>query len=181
MSAIPEDFINKTAKLSEEITRPFSNSSKIYIEGSRPDIRVAMREIKQADTPASFGFEQIPPIPVYDTSGPFTDPDIEIDLMKGMPDVRAAWIEERADTELLDGPSSEYGRERLEDPGLQHLRFEHIRKPRRAKSGANVSQMHYARQGIVTPEMEFIAIRENQKMEEMRELYKNQHPGQLRS
>ena len=95
MSAIPDDFINKTAKLSEQITRPFGNTKKIYIEGSRPDLKVGMREIHQADTPDSMGFEHNPPIPVYDTSGPFTDPEVEIDLMQGIPDVRSAWIEER--------------------------------------------------------------------------------------
>ncbi|MDH5471741.1 MAG: phosphomethylpyrimidine synthase ThiC [Gammaproteobacteria bacterium] len=183
MSAIPEDFINKTAKLSEEITRPFTNSRKIYIQGSRPDIRVAMREINQSDTPASLGFETNPPIPVYDTSGPFTDPDIEIDLMKGMPDIRSNWIEERNDTELLNGPSSEYGQTRQNDPQLAHLRFEHIRQPRKAKAGKNVSQLHYARQGIITPEMEYVAIRENMRLTELRKdpayskLLK-QHPGQ---
>ena len=169
MSAIPDDFIQKTAKLSEEITRPFTQSKKIYIEGSRPDIKVAMREIHQDDTSASFGLEQNPPIPVYDTSGPFTDPNIEIDLMKGMPDVRGDWIEERNDTELLEGPTSEFGIQRQNDPELAHLRFEHIRRPRKAKAGKNVTQMHYARQGIVTPEMEYVAIRENMRLTELRQ------------
>ena len=115
MSAIPDDFVRKTAKLSEQVTRPFPHSRKVYVQGSRADIRVGMREIYQDDTPASFGFEVNPPIPVYDTSGPFTDPDIDIDLMKGMPDVRSAWIEERADTECLDGPSSSFGQQRQND------------------------------------------------------------------
>ncbi|MDH5484593.1 MAG: phosphomethylpyrimidine synthase ThiC [Gammaproteobacteria bacterium] len=168
MSAIPEDFISRTAKLSEEVTRPFSNSRKIYVQGSRPDIRVGMREIQQTDTSAELGFEVNPPITVYDTSGPFTDPDMDIDLMKGMPDVRAGWIEERGDTELLDGPTSEFGTQRQNDPELSHLRFEHIRQPRRAKAGKNVSQMHYARQGIITPEMEYVAIRENMRLSEQR-------------
>ena len=132
MSAIPEDFIKKTAKLSEEVTRPFSNSRKIYVQGSRDDIRVGMREIQQDNTADSYGFEINPPIPVYDTSGPFSDPDIEIDLMKGLPDVRTPWILERNDTEELEGPSSEFGSERQQDPELAHLRFEHIHKPRRA-------------------------------------------------
>ena len=183
MSAIPEDFISKTAKLSEEVTRPFTGSQKIYVQGSRDDIRVGMREIQQADTADSIGFEKNPPITVYDTSGPFTDPDIDVDLMKGMPDVRTAWIEERDDTELLDGPSSEYGSERQNDPELAHLRFEHIRQPRKAKAGKNVTQMHYARQGIITPEMEYVAIRENMRLNEMRKdpAYKKllkQHPGE---
>ena len=168
MSAIPDDFIKKTAKLSEEVTRPFTGSKKIYVEGSRPDIRVAMREISQSDTSASFGIEKNPPIPVYDTSGPFTDPDIEIDLMKGMPDLRTTWIEEREVTEILDGPSSEYGHERKNNVDPSHLRFEHIRAPRRAKAGKNVTQMHYARQGIITPEMEYVAIRESMRLQELR-------------
>lgn len=183
MSAIPEDFIQKTAKLSEEVTRPFSNSRKIYVQGSRDDIRVGMREIQQDDTSDSIGFETNPPIPVYDTSGAFSDPDVEIDLMKGLPSVRTNWILERGDTEELDGPSSEYGTARQHDPALAHLRFEHIQKPRRALAGKNVSQMHYARQGIITPEMEYVAIRENQRLTELREdpAYKKllkQHPGE---
>ena len=183
MSAIPEDFIQKTAKLSEEVTRPFSNSRKIYVQGSRDDIRVGMREIQQDDTSDSIGFETNPPIPVYDTSGAFSDPDVEIDLMKGMPSVRANWILERNDTEELDGPTSEYGTQRQDDPALAHLRFEHIQKPRRALAGKNVSQMHYARQGIITPEMEYVAIRENQRLTELRAdpAYKKllkQHPGE---
>ncbi len=168
MSAISEDFIQKTANLSEEVTRPFYKSRKIYIEGSRPDIRVPMREISQEATAASFGAEENPPIPVYDTSGPFTDPDQKIDLMQGMPDLRSRWIEERGDTEPLAGPTSEYGLARQDNPALEHLRFEHIRAPHRAKAGRNVTQMHYARQGIITPEMEFVAIRENCQLQAMR-------------
>jgi phosphomethylpyrimidine synthase len=168
MSAISEDFIQRTANLSEEVTRPFYKSRKIYIEGSRPDIRVPMREISQEATAASFGAEENPPIPVYDTSGPFTDPDQKIDLMQGMPDLRSRWIEERGDTEPLAGPTSEYGLARQDNPALAHLRFEHIRAPHRAKAGHNVTQMHYARQGIITPEMEFVAIRENCQLQAMR-------------
>jgi len=161
MSAIPEEFVQKTSELSAGVTQPFPGSRKIYVEGSRPDLRVGMREILQADTPASLGAETNPPITVYDTSGPYTDPDVTIDLLKGLPSVRAAWIDERNDTQLLDEPSSEFGRIRAADSELASLRFEHIRKPRRAKAGANVSQMHYARQGTITPEMEYVAIREN--------------------
>ena len=168
MNAIPEAFVKKTAELSEEVTKPFSNSRKIYVEGSRPDIRVGMREILQDDTSDSIGAEENPPIPVYDTSGPFTDPEVTIDLMQGIPDIRANWINDRDDTETLDGPTSEFGQARQGDPELSHLRFEHIRTPRRAKAGKNVSQMHYARQGIITPEMEYVAIRENVKIEELR-------------
>ena len=183
MSAIPEDFIKKTSELSAEVTRPFAGARKVYVQGSRDDIRVPMREIEQAPTSASFGEEENPPITVYDTSGPFTDPDIKIDLLKGMPDVRSAWIAERDDTEQLAGPSSEFGQARQSDPELANLRFEHIRAPRRARAGRNVTQMHYARQGIITPEMEFVAIRENKRLDAMRadprysKLLK-QHPGQ---
>ena len=161
MSAIPEEFLKKTAKLSKEVTQPFSGSRKIYVQGSRPDIRVPMREIEQSSAHNLDGTEaeKNPPITVYDTSGPFTDPDVTIDLMKGMPEVRTPWIEERGDTEMLSGPTSEFGKKRQNDPELAQLRFEHIRAPRRAKAGSNVSQMHYARKGIITPEMEFVAIR----------------------
>jgi phosphomethylpyrimidine synthase len=178
MSVIPEDFIKKTAQLSEDVTRPFPNSRKIHVQGSRPDIQVPMRQIQQADTAASFGVENNPPITVYDTSGPYSDQAADIDLLAGLPEVRTAWIEARNDTQLLDGPSSEFGRERQSDTELAHLRFEHIRQPRRARAGQNVSQMHYARQGIITPEMEYVAIRENLLLEEMRDsgLLK-QHPG----
>ncbi|HHI94583.1 MAG TPA: phosphomethylpyrimidine synthase ThiC [Gammaproteobacteria bacterium] len=171
MSAIPEEFLQKTAKLSAEVTQPFPNSTKIYVQGSRPDIRVPMREITQSPTHNLDGSEaeSNPPIIVYDTSGPFTDPAVNVDLMKGMPEVRSTWIEERDDTEVLSGPTSEYGGQRQNDPELAQLRFEHIRAPRRARSGANVSQMHYARQGIITPEMEYVAIRETQRLDELRE------------
>lgn len=183
MSAIPEEFIKNTARLSEEVTRPFSNSKKIYVQGSREDIRVGMREIQQDDTSDSLGFEVNPPITVYDTSGPFSDPDVEIDLMKGLPDVRSGWVLERNDTEELDGPTSDFGQQRQDAAELASLRFEHIRKPRRALAGKNVSQMYYARQGIITPEMEYVAIRENQRLSEFRKdpAYKKllkQHAGE---
>ena len=118
MSAIPEEFITKTARLSEEVTRPFANSRKIYVEGSRPDLRVPMREVAQSPTHTSGEAEENPPIYVYDTSGPYTDPTVKIDLMKGMPDVRGAWIEERGDSELLAAATSDYGRARQGDPAL---------------------------------------------------------------
>ncbi|MBD3617859.1 MAG: phosphomethylpyrimidine synthase ThiC [Chromatiales bacterium] len=183
MSAIPQEFIKKTAELSEDVTRPFPNSKKIYIEGSRPDIQVGMREIACAPTMTTGTPEENPPITVYDTSGLYTDPSAKIDLMKGLPALREKWILERNDTETLDGPSSEYGRSRQEDPALAELRFEHIRTPRRAKPGHNVSQMHYARQGIITPEMEYVAIRENCRLNELRadpryQKLLKQHPGQ---
>jgi phosphomethylpyrimidine synthase len=179
MSAVLKD-ATETTNSSVKIDS-YPASEKVYVQGSRPDIRVPMRKITLSDTPVHFGSEKgaekNPPLYVYDTSGVYTDPNVEVDLKKGLSSVRSAWILERNDTEELAGPSSDFGRQRLEDPATANLRFEHIRKPRRAKTGANVSQMHYARQGIITPEMEFIAIRENQKMEEMRHLWKDQHPG----
>ena len=121
-------------------------------------------------------------LPVYDTSGPYTDPNVQVNLLQGLDDVRGAWIAERADTEELFGPSSDYGQQRQGDPELAHLRFEHIRTPRVAQKGKNVSQMHYAKQGIITPEMEYVAIRESMKLQELRKNpeYKKvlmQHPG----
>jgi phosphomethylpyrimidine synthase len=182
MSAIPDEFLHKTASLSAEVTQPFANSRKIHVQGSRGDIRVPMREISQSPTLTNSGSESNPPISVYDTSGPYTDPEANIDLLKGLPDVRSAWIAERGDTEQLEGPSSAYGRQRQSDAALAKLRFEHIRAPRKALPGKNVTQMHYARRGIITPEMEYVAIREAQRLDELRRdpayarLLK-QHPG----
>ncbi len=168
MNAIPEDLRQRTAALSHELTRTFPGSSKVYVQGSRPDLRVPMREIRQADTPTAAGGEPNPPIYVYDTSGPYTDPAVTIDLLQGLPDLRGGWIRERADTEEQAGPASDYGRQRLADPELAPLRFAHIRRPRRARPGRRVTQMHYARRGIVTPEMEFVALRENMRLDELR-------------
>jgi phosphomethylpyrimidine synthase len=183
MSAIPQDFLTRTAELSADSTRPMDGSVKVYVQGSRPDLRVPMREIQLEDTAASFGAEPNPPIPVYDTSGPYTDPSVKIDLLQGLAEVRSAWIDERNDTRWLEGPSSEFGKARHNDPALAHLRFEHLRKPRVARAGKNVSQMHYAKKGIITPEMEYIAIRESMKLQELRnnpeyEKVLMQHPGQ---
>ncbi|EJN00918.1 phosphomethylpyrimidine synthase ThiC [Herbaspirillum sp. YR522] len=191
MNANPK-FLSATATVDEAAIQPLPNSRKIYVQGSRADIRVPMREISQSDTPAMFGAEKNPPITVYDTSGPYTDPNVKIDIRAGLSTPRLPWILERDDTEELDGPSSEYGRQRLADPALAELRFNLHRKPRRARAGGNVSQMHYARRGIVTPEMEFIAIRENLRRREYLEQLKasgpmgaklsdlmgRQHPGQ---
>ncbi len=168
MSAIPEEFIRRTAQLSEEATRPYPNSRKLWVPGSRPDLRVGMREVRQSETPALHGAEANPPIPLYDTSGPYTDPAAHIDLVRGLPPLRARWIEERADTQPLSDFTSEYTRRRNRDSKLADIRFPEPPKPRRAKAGANVTQMHYARKGIVTPEMEYIAIRENLRLEELR-------------
>jgi phosphomethylpyrimidine synthase len=176
MSAAAEDLLKQTLQqkaeeLSAEVRQPFPRSRKIYVQGSRPDIRVPMREVSQTPTRTAKGEEANPPLTVYDTSGPYTDPNARIDLLAGLPPLRAGWIAERGDTEELKGPTSIFGRIRAADDKTRHLRFGHIRPPLRAKAGANVSQMHYARRGIVTPEMEYIAIRENTRLEELRETY----------
>ncbi len=171
-------FVNELAQVDQAATQPFPRSRKVYIGGSRPDIQVPMREISQSDTPADMGAEVNPPLFVYDTSGPYTDPTTMIDIRTGLKPVREAWIDERNDTERLGGPTSVYGQVRLDDPKLAELRFNLLRLPRRAKAGANVSQMHYARRGIVTPEMEYIAIRETQRLEGCSEMLRRQHPGE---
>ncbi len=171
---------------------PLPRSRKVYQQGSRPDIRVPFREISQGDTPTMFGGEKNPPLTVYDTSGPYTDPSVKIDIRKGLAAMRGSWIAERDDTEQLEGASSKYGQARQKDAALDALRFELKRQPRRAKAGKNVTQMHYARRGIITPEMEFVAIRENLQRERYIEMLRatgpdgekmaarllHQHPGQ---
>ncbi len=186
-------FVAAEARVDAAAIVPLPNSRKSYITGSRPDIRVPMREISQDDTPTAFGGEKNPPIFVYDCAGPYSDPAAQIDLRRGLPALRAGWIAERGDTEELADLSSAFGRQRAADPSLDELRFPGLhRKPRRAKPGRNVTQLHYARQGIITPEMEFIAIRENlnrrayieslkasgPKGEKLAELMCRQHPGQ---
>ena len=148
-------FLNASAYIDDGATKPFANSRKIYVQGTRADIRVPMRAISLSDTPASFGAEKSSPLYVYDTSGPYTDPDTRIDIRSGLPPLRAVWIEARGDCELLPGLSSQYGRARLSNPKLAELRFNLERQPRRAKHGKTVTQMHYAKAGMVTPEMEF--------------------------
>ncbi|MFZ9184984.1 MAG: phosphomethylpyrimidine synthase ThiC [Polynucleobacter sp.] len=157
-------------------------STKTYLQGSRPDVKAPIRVIEQLPTKTGETESANPPIPVYDTSGPYSDPDIVINLEKGLPKLRSQWISERGDTEQLAGPSSEYGEARAHDPATAHLRFSHIAAPRVAKSGANVSQMHYARKGIITPEMEYVALRESMGLEKLRQdpRYQQilkQHPG----
>ncbi|HHO2168803.1 TPA: phosphomethylpyrimidine synthase ThiC [Aeromonas hydrophila] len=160
------------------------NSRRIFIQGSRPDIRVPLREIQLADTfvggtKEDPRFEPNEPVPVYDTSGRYGEEGVAIDVRRGLPRLRENWVLERDDTDALPGLSSTFTQERLADEGLDHLRFEHLPKPRRAKPGRRVTQLHYARAGIVTPEMEFIAIRENMGRERVRsELLRTQHPGQ---
>ena len=188
-----DKFVAADAHVDAAAITPLPNSRKIYVEGSRPDLRVPMREISQADTPTAFGGEQNSPIFVYDCSGPYTDPQASIDIRQGLPALRAGWIAERGDTQTLEQLSSEFGRQRAADTGLDELRFPGLhRKPLRAKAGANVSQMHYARRGLITPEMEFVALRENNnrrayldnlrtsgpKGEKLAALLGRQHPGQ---
>ena len=183
MSAIPNEFIQQTTRLSDAVTQPFPNSRKVYVQGSRLDVQVPMREVTLTPTASSQGIEDNPPIFISDTSGPYTDPGVPIDLLAGLPDLRTSWIVERSDTEQLPAPSSEFGRRRQADPALAHLRFEHLRTPRRARPGRTVTQMHYARAGIITPEMEYCAIRENLRLDELRRDPRytrllRQHPGQ---
>ena len=175
-----EKNLSESAQVDQQSVQPFPRSEKIYVQGSRPDIRVPMRQISLDDTSTDFGAEANAPVLVYDTSGPYTDPAVTIDVRKGLADVRSAWINDRNDTELLDGLSSNFGLERLADPELTAMRFAHVRNPRKAKPGANVSQMHYARQGIITAEMEYVALRENMKLQEARAagLLTAQHAGQ---
>ena len=183
MNANPK-FLAATAHVDDAAVKPLPNSRKVYVG----PLRVPMREISQADTPTMFGGETNPPVYVYDCSGPYTDPEAKIDVRSGLPALREKWILERNDTQQLAGPSSRYGRERLNDPELAELRFNLKRNPRRGRG--NVSQMHYARRGIVTPEMEYIAVRENLQREQyveslqgktgekMRELLLKQHRGE---
>ncbi|WP_455377004.1 phosphomethylpyrimidine synthase ThiC, partial [Petrachloros mirabilis] len=169
-------------------TEPFPASQKVYVNGAYPGVRVPMREIRLTPTKSMNGGTPTPndPVTVYDTSGPYTDAAIQIDVRKGLAALRREWIQSRGDVEQLADVTSQYGRMRATDPKLADLRFQHIRKPFRAKTGRNVTQIHYARKGIVTPEMEFIAIRENQSREVARELASRngsgggvaQHPGQ---
>ena len=155
-----------SSTLSKECTKTYTGSRKIYIKGSREDIRVGMREVSCANTSASFGEEENPPITIYDSSGPYTEPAAHIDLLQGLPPLRSHWIEERGDTQVLSGPSSEFGHARQNDPRTAHLRFAHYHAPRRAKPGKNVTQMHYAKRGVITPEMEYIAIREDMRLQQ---------------
>jgi phosphomethylpyrimidine synthase len=167
---------------------PFPASRKVYVKGQLHNIQVAMREVSLSETKLHGRFgetESNAPVTIYDTSGPFTDPDIEIDVKQGLPRLREQWIVDRGDVEQLEHISSDYGNQRANDQNLDALRFAHISKPYKAKPGMNVSQMHYARKGIITPEMEYIAIRENQRIDLLKEqlngqydVMSHQHPGQ---
>jgi len=180
MNANPKNFLDRIDQLDTSAQKHFPNSRKVYVEGSRPDLQVPMREITLTSTQTESGVEGNPPIRVYDSSGIYSDADCEIDLRAGLPSLRAPWILERGDSEQLKSPTSDFGKVRFSDAKTAHLRFEHIKNPLRAKSGENVTQLHYARQGIITPEMEFVAIRENtaqQQASEQPELAA-QHHGQ---
>ena len=182
-SLTPTELINQHEQDAKDLTRILPASKKVYVQGSRADIRVPFREITLTDTPLGLtqngkqdSFEKNEPILVYDTSGVYTDPSVHIDLNQGLPKLRETWIAERDDTDVLDGLTSDFGKARLNDIRTADIRFAHIAKPRRAKRGKNVTQMHYARQGIITPEMEYIAIRENGKQREGVDL--RQHQGE---
>ena len=179
MNAIPSPLQQQAEQLSADVVRPIPGSHKIFVTGSRADLRVPMREIELARTPTIFGGEENAALAVYDTSGAYTDANARIDLARGLSPLRAGWIQERGDTEALPGLSSEFGRQREHDARLDAVRFGNRPLPRRALAGANVTQMHYARRGIVTPEMESIAIRENQRIDAIREAHLlRQHPGE---
>ncbi|GKS68006.1 hydroxymethylpyrimidine synthase [Nitrosomonas sp. PY1] len=177
----PKLFSNTSAQVDAAAIKPLPNSRKIYVQGSRSDLRVPMREIRQSDTTTSKSAEKNPSIWVYDTSGPYTDSSAKIDIREGLPALRENWIAERSDTEILSSHNSTYSQSRLNDPQLAGMRFNLQRKPRRSKAGLNVTQMHYARRGLITPEMEYIAIRENQRVEvfnaEHHAILTRQHPG----
>lgn len=163
-------------------TNAFPNSKKVYIPGNLYPIQVAMREISLSPTKLSKGGIEInPPITIYDTSGPYTDVNSEIDIRKGLDRIREQWILDRNDVEILEGISSEYGQKRLHDPNLDELRFSYNHKPKRAADGQNVTQLHYAKKGIITAEMEYVAIRENQRIEQLQSATKGiaeQHKGE---
>jgi phosphomethylpyrimidine synthase len=179
MNAVVSELLRAAQALSAEVTRPIPGSRKVHVLGSRNGIRVPMREIALADTPSTFGTETNPPFTVYDTSGPYTDPEYAVDLAAGLTALRARWIAERGDSETLADFTSPYTRRHANARELADVRFPNLPKPRRAKSGATVSQMHYARRGIVTPEMEFVAIRENQRLDALRgPASSKQHRGQ---
>lgn len=173
--------LSQTATVDTLSVQPLPNSSKVYVTGSRPDIRVAMREVSQSPTHLQNGDLEVNlPVRIYDTSGAYTDPTQTVDVRNGLPSVRQQWIEERNDTEELTEFSSDYCLVRKQNIALEGLRFQQKRKPRRAKAGVNVSQLHYARKGIITPEMEYIAIRENLGLDQvaMQKAVAEQHPGQ---
>jgi phosphomethylpyrimidine synthase len=176
---------NEAPKQQAISTAPLPGSRKVYVPGQLHDIKVAMREISLSPTRLANGnSEENVPVTVYDTSGPYTDPDVTIDIKNGLPRLREQWIRERGDVEELQDVSSSYGKARMNDASLDHLRFDHIKKPLKAKTGSTVTQLFYAKKGIITPEMEYIAIRENQRIDALKyqlngqyELLTQQHAG----
>jgi len=178
---LPSEFVEQTETIAADLVKPLPASRKIYVQGSRDDIQVGMREISQTKTPISVGFQENPAITVYDTSGPYSDPEHKINLLSGLPKLRSNWIAERADTEVLQHPSSGYTRQQRLDENV--YQFVNLSNTSRAKQDSNVSQMHYARRGIITPEMEYVAIRENARLQENNDIYSKhgliqQHQGQ---
>ena len=174
-----DDLLKQAEQLTAEVTTPLPGSRKIYVKGSREDIQVAMREVATTPTITSRGTEENLPITIYDTSGPFTDPQIKVDLRQGLPALRLPWITERNDTQPLEQLTADYSRRRQTDPATQNIRFPNPRHPRRAQAGKRVTQMHYAKRGIITPEMEYIAIRENLRLDLIKDQrLLTQHPGQ---
>jgi phosphomethylpyrimidine synthase len=171
-----EKFLASSAQVDEAAVAPLPNSRKIYVEGSRPDIRVPMREISQADTPTGFGGEKNPPIFVYDCSGPYTDPQAKIDIRSGLPALRQRWIEERGDTEVLPDLTSEFGRQRAADPSLDELRFPGLHRKPAARCRARTSRRCTTPARDHHPEMEYVAIRENVNRQQYLENLRNTGP-----
>ncbi|CBL46389.1 Thiamine biosynthesis protein [gamma proteobacterium HdN1] len=179
MTASVEQALSQRAQVDAAAIQPFPNSQKIYVKGTQFDLRVPMREISLSDTPTALGNVKNPPVAVYDTSGPYTDPDVTIDIRSGLAPLREAWVQRRGGVEQLGDLSSSYGRRRARDVQLETLRFSHLRKPYRSNGSHGITQMQYARRGEITEEMEYIAIRENLKLQEARALGRigQQHPG----
>ncbi len=171
--------LNQSVQVDSSAIAPFPNSKKIYVQGSKPSIKVPMREVSVSETQTSTAPEINPSVTIYDTSGVYTDPNASIDICKGLPDIRSTWINDRQATEQLTQLSSNFSQQRLADPELQSMRFGLKRLPKKAKAGQNITQMHYAKKGIITDEMEFVAIRENLRLQEQLEagVYNQQHQG----
>ncbi|AZS51920.1 phosphomethylpyrimidine synthase ThiC [Entomomonas moraniae] len=171
--------LNQSVQVDRSVIAPFPNSKKIYVQGSKPSIQVPMREVSVSSTQTSSTPEYNPSVTIYDTSGIYTDPQANIDICKGLPDIRSIWINDRQATEQLTQLSSNFAQQRLTNPELQSMRFGLNRLPKKAKAGQNITQMHYAKKGIITDEMEFVAIRENLRLQEQLEagVYNQQHKG----
>lgn len=171
--------LNQSVQVDRSAIAPFPNSKKTYVQGSKPSIQVPMREVSVSSTQTSSTPEYNPSVTIYDTSGIYTDPQANIDICKGLPDIRSIWINDRQATEQLTQLSSNFAQQRLTNPELQSMRFGLNRLPKKAKAGQNITQMHYAKKGIITDEMEFVAIRENLRLQEQLEVgvYNQQHKG----